>query len=151
MFDNILFTTKVLFSQIVYKTQHKFAFQAPASANFERIIDLHHFIFFYLIVILIIVVWLLLTLIDNFSYFNNINNFKNYKLFNVNNILNTYTYKFIDKYHLNYIDVLTLINVNNSTLDNSKKSNLIQNIGLNEHFNLYIKSIITFLIIDNVF
>ena len=51
-----------------YKPQYQIGFQDPSTALMENIIDLHHFIFFFVIVISGLVVWMLIQIIDNFIY-----------------------------------------------------------------------------------
>lgn len=47
MFESLFGTILIIFSQLKHTSQHKFGFQIPASSTFERIIDLHHFVFFF--------------------------------------------------------------------------------------------------------
>jgi len=47
MFESLFGTIFLIFAQIKHTSQHKFGFQIPASSTFERIIDLHHFVFFF--------------------------------------------------------------------------------------------------------
>ncbi len=47
MFESWFGTISLLFAQLKFAHQHKLGFQIPASSTFERIIDLHHFIFFF--------------------------------------------------------------------------------------------------------
>lgn len=44
----------------------------PATSLMENIIDLHHFIFFYVLIISGLVLWLLVQIIDNFVYLSNL-------------------------------------------------------------------------------
>lgn len=46
-------------------------FKDPATSLMENIIDLHHFIFFFMLVITGLVVWLLIQIIDNYIYLSN--------------------------------------------------------------------------------
>lgn len=74
MFNSFYDTYKLLIAQLSNASQHKLGFQMSASANFERIIELHNFICYFLIIILFIVMWILMTLIDRYSVLHNINN-----------------------------------------------------------------------------
>lgn len=155
MFENLLLNIRILFFQMTNPLQHKFGFQSPASINFERIIDLHHFIFFYLIVILLIVLWLLISLIDNYSYFYNVQKPKDYNFNNLNSVIFAYTHNIFKKFKLSSNDLLNLIESNNKNIENLPtilESNHIlkakQLIGLNEYLNLYIKSVLSYLIIS---
>ena len=47
MFESFFNTILIIFAQLKYTSQHRFGFQIPASSTFERIIDLHHFVFFF--------------------------------------------------------------------------------------------------------
>jgi len=47
MFESWFGTISLLFAQLKFAHQHKLGFQIPASSTFERIIDLHHFIFLF--------------------------------------------------------------------------------------------------------
>lgn len=51
-----------------YRPQDQIGFQDPSTALMENIIDLHHFIFFFIIVISGLVLWMLIQIIDNFIY-----------------------------------------------------------------------------------
>ena len=155
MFESFLLNIRILFFQITSPLQHKMGFTAPASINFERIIDLHHFIFFYLIVILLVVIWLLISLIDNYIFFYNIRKPKDHNVNNLNSILFIYTYNIFKKFKLNGNDLITLIEFNNYNLTQVPRFlespdiiNAKQLIGLNEYLNLYIKSTLSFLIVS---
>lgn len=156
MFESFFKTLSLLSSQLYYSDQHRLGFQPPASINFERIIDLHHFVFFYLIVVLIIVLWVLISLIDNFSSFSAINN--NFTINSKNNILSFYTTKFFSKLKLTNNQLINIIETTNEKVNNIKlvsDSGILtdakQIIGLNEHLNLYIRSAISFLIAEKVY
>ena len=56
-----------------YRPQDQMGFRDPATALMENIIDLHHFIFFFLLLISGLVLWLLIQIIDNFIYLYNFN------------------------------------------------------------------------------
>jgi cytochrome c oxidase subunit 2 len=60
-----------------YNPQNHIGFTDPATSLMENIIDLHHFIFFFILLISGLVLWLLIQIIDNFIYLYNFN-FKNY-------------------------------------------------------------------------
>ena len=55
-----------------YKVQDQIGFQDPSTALMENIIDLHHFIFFFIIIISGLVLWMLVQIIDNFIFLYNI-------------------------------------------------------------------------------
>lgn len=155
MFESLLLNIRILFFQITNPLQHKLGFSSPASMNFERIIDLHHFIFFYLIVILLVVLWLLISLIDNYIYFYNVQKPKDHNVNNLNSILFAYTYNIFNKFKLNSNDLINLIEYNNtnltkfpSILEDRDLVKAKQLIGLNEYLNLYIKSVLSFLIVS---
>lgn len=150
MFDNIFKTLQLIFNQFYYSTQHKLGFQAPATLNFERIIDLHHFICFYLIIILMIVLWLLITLIDNFSFFYNVT--KKNNVINKDDIIFKYTTKIFKAFKFHSYELINFFNYSNSTVNNLKVNNpdARQIIGLNEHFNLYIRTSLLYLIATTV-
>lgn len=54
-----------------YRPQDQIGFKDPATALLNNIIDLHHFIFFFIILISGLVSWQLIQIIDNFIYINN--------------------------------------------------------------------------------
>lgn len=56
-----------------YRPQDQMGFKDPATALMEQIIELHHFIFFFLLLISGLVVWLLIQIIDNFIYLYHFN------------------------------------------------------------------------------
>ena len=56
-----------------YRPQDHMGFRDPATALMENIIDLRHFIFFFLLLITGLVLWLLIQIIDNFIYLYNFN------------------------------------------------------------------------------
>jgi hypothetical protein len=66
-----------------YSPLDHIGFKDPATALMENIIELHHFIFFFILLISGLVLWLLIQIIDNFIYLYNFNT----KL-NINNNLN---------------------------------------------------------------
>lgn len=66
MFNSIFETLNLLLNFSYYDAQHQIVFQNPATINFERIIDLHHFVSYFLIIILGIVLWLIIGIIDIF-------------------------------------------------------------------------------------
>ena len=47
-------------------------FKDPATSLMENILDLHHFIFYFILIISVLVIWLLIQIIDNFIYLYNI-------------------------------------------------------------------------------
>ncbi len=55
-----------------YNFENQFGFQDPSTALMENIIDLHHFIFFFVIIISGLVSWLLVQIIDNFIFVHSI-------------------------------------------------------------------------------
>jgi len=61
------------FKENYYRPQDHMGFRDPATALMENIIDLHHFIFFFLLLISGLVLWLLIQIIDNFMYLYNFN------------------------------------------------------------------------------
>ena len=64
-----------------YSPQDHMGFKDPATALMENIIELHHFIFFFILLISGLVLWLLIQIIDNFIYLYNFNiniNLKNH-------------------------------------------------------------------------
>lgn len=61
------------FKENYYRPQDHMGFRDPATALMENIIDLHHFIFFFLLLISGLVLWLLIQIIDNFIYLYNFN------------------------------------------------------------------------------
>lgn len=67
-------------------------FNDPATALMENIINLHHFIFFFILIISGLVLWLLVQIIDNFIYLYNvqINNFILDKFLSYSLTLKTY-------------------------------------------------------------
>jgi heme/copper-type cytochrome/quinol oxidase subunit 2 len=166
MHNNFLDTLRLMVAELKYPEQHRFGFQMPASSTFERLIDLHHFVFFFLIIILITVVWLLINLIDNFiilynTYNNNL--IKNKKL------IHQYTYRFFKhmtdfnsspslmyanirllrrkllkfiKFTNNAVDTLTL------TYESQRIQLNKEVIAVNEHINLYLKFMFSFILID---
>lgn len=151
MFENIFKTLQLIFYQFFYSTQHKLGFQAPATLNFERIIDLHHFICFYLIIILMIVLWLLITLIDNFSFFYNVTQRNN--ILNKDEIIFKYTTKIFKAFKFHSYELINFFNYSNEKINNNLKANTPdakEIIGLNEHFNLYIKTSMLYLIATTV-
>lgn len=167
MFESWFGTISLLFAQLKFANQHKLGFQVPASSTFERIIDLHHFVCFFLIVILLAVIWLLLNLIDNFIIFPNV---YNQSLIKNKKFIHIYTSKFFK--HMtdfnaspsligNNIKILRkklliLIQFTDDKVNNlsiSKKDlNVIkynkQVIAINEHLNLYLKFIFSYLLIN---
>lgn len=167
MFESWFGTISLLFAQLKFAHQHKLGFQLPASSTFERIIDLHHFVFFFLIVILLAVIWLLLNLIDNFIIFPNI---YNQSLIKNKKFIHIYTSKFF-KHMTDFNDspslmgnnikilrkkLLVLLSFTEDKVNNlslSKKDlNVIkynkQVIAINEHINLYLKFIFSYLLIN---
>lgn len=167
MFNNLVDTILILFAQLRNTNQHRFGFQMPASSNFERIIDLHHFIFFFLIVILVAVIWLLINLIDTFIIFPNV---YNQNLIKSKKFIYIYTSKFFR--HMtdfnssptlifNNIKILRkklliLLNITDNKVENltltSYHDDIIhynkQVIAINEHLNLYLKFIFSYLLIN---
>ena len=57
-----------------YYPQDRMGLTEPATALMEYIIDLHHFIFFFLLLISGLVIWLLIQIIDKFVYLYHVNN-----------------------------------------------------------------------------
>ena len=51
--------------------ENRIGLKAPATALMENIIELHHFIFFFILLISGLVMWLLVQIIDNFIYLYN--------------------------------------------------------------------------------
>lgn len=167
MFESLFGTILIIFAQLKHTSQHKFGFQIPASSTFERIIDLHHFVFFFLIVILLTVIWLLINLIDTFIIFPNI---YNQNLIKSKKFIHIYTLKFFKHMTdfnssptlifnnikilrkkllvlLNFtndkVDTLTLTRRNEEVITYNK-----QVIAINEHLNLYLKFIFSYLLIN---
>lgn len=66
-----------------YRPQDQIGFKDPVTVLLDNIIDLHHFIFFFIILISGLVSWQLIQIIDNFIYLNN------FVLVNSNNKLNS--------------------------------------------------------------
>ncbi len=66
-----------MFSFLVFLKDHyqnpfvHIGFKDPATSLMENIIDLHHFIFFFILVISGVVLWLLVQIIDNYIYLSN--------------------------------------------------------------------------------
>jgi len=157
MFEDIFKTLKLVFFQLAYSEQHRMGFQPPASINFERIIDLHHFVFFYLIIILMIVLWLLISLIDNFSFFYSINNndmnvneIKSRLLFNYTNKIKK-KFKFGPNKLINFLHELEYkVEYLPEKLSQESIKPTKQLIGLIEHFNLYLRFVLAYLLIDKV-
>jgi len=56
-----------------YRPQDHMGFKDPATALMEQIIELHHFIFFFILLISGLVMWLLIQIIDNFIYLYHFN------------------------------------------------------------------------------
>lgn len=56
-----------------YSPQNHMGFKDPATALMENIIELHHFIFSFILLISGLVLWLLIQIIDNFIYLYNFN------------------------------------------------------------------------------
>lgn len=56
-----------------YSPQNHMGFKDPATSLMENIIDLHHFIFIFILLISGLVFWLLIQIIDNFIYLYNFN------------------------------------------------------------------------------
>lgn len=56
-----------------YSPQDHMGFKDPATALMEQIIELHHFIFFFILLISGLVMWLLIQIIDNFIYLYHFN------------------------------------------------------------------------------
>lgn len=56
-----------------YRPQDQMGFKDPATALMEQIIELHHFIFFFILLISGLVMWLLIQIIDNFIYLYHFN------------------------------------------------------------------------------
>lgn len=54
-----------------YRPQDQIGFKDPVTVLLDNIIDLHHFIFFFIILISGLVSWQLIQIIDNFIYLNN--------------------------------------------------------------------------------
>lgn len=167
MFESLFGTILIIFSQLKHTSQHKFGFQIPASSTFERIIDLHHFVFFFLIVILLAVIWLLINLIDTFIIFPNI---YNQNLIKSKKFIHIYTLKFFK--HMTDVNssptlifnnikilrkkLLILLNFTNDKVDTltltRRNEEIItynkQVIAINEHLNLYLKFIFSYLLIN---
>jgi cytochrome c oxidase subunit 2 len=75
-----------------YRPQDHMGFKDPATSLMEQIIELHHFIFFFLLLISGLVLWLLIQILDNFIY---LYHFNTKSLINTNFNLNKfliYTY-----------------------------------------------------------
>ena len=167
MFDSLFGTISLIFAQLKHTSQHKFGFQMPASSTFERIIDLHHFVFFFLIVILLTVIWLLINLIDTFIIFPHV---YNQNLIKSKQLIHIYTSKFF-KHMTDFNDspslifnnikilrkkLLILLNftdnqVNTLTLTRRDEDKILYNkqvIAINEHLNLYLKFIFSYLLIN---
>jgi len=167
MFESLFGTILLIFAQLKHTSQHKFGFQIPASSTFERIIDLHHFVFFFLIVILLAVIWLLINLIDTFIIFPNIYNqsliknkkfihiytskfFKHMTDFNSSPTLMSNNIKILRKKLLILLN-FTNQQVNTLTLTRRDEDKIIYNrqvIAINEHLNLYLKFIFSYLLIN---
>jgi len=166
MFNSFIDTLGLLLAQIKYTEQHRLGFQMPASSTFERIIDLHHFVFFFLIVILITVMWLLINLIDNFIIFYTI---YNNNLINNKKLIHQYTYKFFKHMtdfnsspSLMYANIkllrrklLKFLKFTDKAVDTLILTHEPQRITLNkeviainEHINLYLKFIFSYLLIN---
>lgn len=167
MFDSFFGTILLIFSQLRYASQHKFGFQMPASSTFERIIDLHHFVFFFLIVISLTVIWLLLNVIDAFIVFPNIHN---QNLLKSKKFIHLYTARFFK--HMTDLStsptlmpnnikilrkkLLVLLNISDENVSNltltRRNEEIItynkQVIAINEHLNLYLKFIFSYLLIN---
>jgi len=47
MHTSYLEALRLIIAELRFTEQHRFGFQMPASSTFERIIDLHHFVFFF--------------------------------------------------------------------------------------------------------
>lgn len=176
MFENIFGTISILFAQLKYASQHKLGFQMPASSTFERIIDLHHFVFFFLIVILLAVIWLLANLIDTFIIFPNIYNQHLVKSKKLIHIYTSKMYKHMTHFNsspgliFNNIKILKkklliLLDFSNEHVNTLITSKIPQSgkerarykgrnkynkqvIGINEHINLYLKFIFSYLLIN---
>jgi hypothetical protein len=75
-----------------YRPQDQMGFKDPATALMEQIVELHHFIFFFILLISGLVMWLLIQIIDSFIYLYHFNT-KNEtnKFANLNKFL-IYTY-----------------------------------------------------------
>lgn len=56
-----------------YSPRNHMGFKDPATSLMENIIELHHFIFFFILLISGLVIWLLIQIIDNFIYLYNFN------------------------------------------------------------------------------
>jgi heme/copper-type cytochrome/quinol oxidase subunit 2 len=167
MFESLFGTILLIFAQLKHTSQHKVGFQIPASSTFERIIDLHHFVFFFLIVILLAVIWLLINLIDTFIIFPNIYNqsliknkkfihiytskfFKHMTDFNSSPTLMSNNIKILRKKLLILLN-FTNQQVNTLTLTRRDEDKIIYNrqvIAINEHLNLYLKFIFSYLLIN---
>lgn len=68
--------------QNFFSPRDSFGFRDAATDLMEKIVNLHHFIFFFILLISGLVIWLLVQIIDNFIYvyhFNPLSNFSNLK------------------------------------------------------------------------
>tara|TARA_Y100000780_G_C13673167_1_gene413214 strand:+ start:743 stop:1606 length:864 start_codon:yes stop_codon:yes gene_type:complete len=63
-----MYSLHVYLSNLLYNPEAQICFQDPSTSLMENIIDLHHFIFFFVVVISGLVLWLLFQIIDNFIY-----------------------------------------------------------------------------------
>lgn len=153
MFENFFYTIYLLICQSIFQHQHSYSFQSAASINFERIVDLHHFLMFFLLIILMLIIWLLIVLIEYFSYSYNINTNKvvvvEKDLVRIN-----YTKKFIIDFKLNATSFITLLEWDQGYLENIPiviekyyLSKIKSRIALNDHLNLYVKSFLTYSIV----
>jgi len=157
---------KLIYAEMKFPEQHRLGFQMPASSTFERIIDLHHFVFFFLIIILITVMWLLINLIDSFivlySTYNN-------NLITNKRLINQYTYRFFKHMtdfnsspNLMYANIRLLrrkllkfikftdkaVNTLTLTYESQRIRLNKEVIAINEHINLYLKFMFSFILID---
>jgi len=155
MFNSPLITLDILLDQLAYTYQHRIGFQMSGAANFERIIDLHNYICYFLIVILFIVLWLLMTLIDRYSILHNINNLhytqirhnflyyynKKFLEFKTDDILSILKLPSYDLLHLH-----TMVDENGNQLNTPDVKFLLA--GFIDHNNLYFKFIWSYILVS---
>jgi|KNS10NT17metaT_FD_contig_41_1618176_length_1582_multi_10_in_0_out_0_1 cytochrome c oxidase subunit 2 len=67
-----MFSFLIYLKNYFYNPWGQVGFKDPATSLMENIIDLHHFIFFFILIISGLVLWLLIQIIDNFIYLYNI-------------------------------------------------------------------------------
>jgi cytochrome c oxidase subunit 2 len=63
-----MFSFLIYFIKNTKKPFSQIGFKDPATSLMENILDLHHFIFYFIIIISGLVLWLLIQIIDNFIY-----------------------------------------------------------------------------------